>query len=78
MKITFEVCDKCGRIMTDGRNYNIKGYKKGINDGEGFTLCWTCYSEITSVLNDMCLHKGKEKINEFLAEFNKKFEDPSI
>lgn len=72
MKITFDVCERCGRIRNDTNNYKIIAFRNDENDG-GYNLCYACYYKITQLLNDECYRKGDEIIKDFMIQFNKQF-----
>ena len=72
MKLTFYACDKCGKVLRNMRGYSIQAYKGDTEDGK-IVLCYSCYCEITHVLNEMCEGKGFERIKDFQMEYNERF-----
>lgn len=72
MHITFDVCDRCGNILTNNAEYEIRALKNGENDG-GYRLCYNCYLKLTSMLNDECYGKSDLIMKEFIQAFNKRF-----
>ena len=72
MHITFDVCDRCGNILTNKAEYEIRAFKKGENDG-GYRLCYNCYFKLTSMLNDKCFGKSDLIMKEFVKTFNEQF-----
>ena len=72
MHITFDVCDKCGNILTNSTEYEIRAFRKNENDGK-YHLCYDCYLKLTSILNNECFGKSDLIIKEFVKIFNKQF-----
>ena len=72
MHITFDICDRCGNILTNNAEYEIRAFKKGENDG-GYRLCYNCYFKLTSMLNDECFGKSDLIMKEFVKTFNEQF-----
>lgn len=72
MKLTFYACDKCGKVLRNMKRYSIQAYKGDTEDGK-YTLCYSCYCEVCHVLNEMCVHKGFERIKDFQEKYNTEF-----
>lgn len=72
MKLTFYACDKCGKVLRNMRENSIQGFRGDKEDGK-YTLCYSCYCEVTNVLNEMCACKGFERIKNFQMEYNEQF-----
>lgn len=72
MKVTFDVCDRCGNILTNKTGYEIRAFRKNENDG-GYHLCYDCYLKLTSILNNECFGKSDLIMKEFVKTFNKRF-----
>lgn len=72
MKLTFYACDKCGRVLRDSKAYSIQAFQGDKKDGK-YTLCHSCYCEVTNAINKMCCGKGFERIRDFQMEYNEHF-----
>jgi len=72
MKITFDVCERCGKIRNDTKEYKIIAFQNNQNDG-GYNLCYDCYYKMTQLLNNECYRKGDEIMKDFVIQFNKQF-----
>ena len=72
MKITFDVCERCGKIRNDSGDYKIVTFRNNENEG-GYNLCYSCYCKMTELLNDECCKKGHEIMQDFVIKFNKQF-----
>lgn len=72
MKLTFYACDKCGKVLRNSTGYSIQAFHGDKEDGK-YTLCYSCYCEVTHVLNEMCVGKGFERIRDFQMEYNEHF-----
>lgn len=77
MIIKFFCCDRCGQVIEGEKTYSLKAFKSDIPDGS-YTLCKNCYWYLTDKLNKECLNgvqpKGLEIMNDFLKEFNERFD----
>lgn len=72
MKLTFYACDKCGKVLRDSKGYSIQAFQGSKEDGK-YTLCYSCYCEVTDTLNEMCAHKGWDRIRDFQIKYNERF-----
>ena len=72
MKLTFYACDKCGRVLRDSKGYSIQAFQDSEDDGK-YTLCYSCYLEVTDAINEMCAGKGFERIRDFQIKYNEQF-----
>ena len=72
MKITFDVCERCGKIRNDTKEYKIIAFQDNKADG-GYNLCYPCYYKMTQLLNKECYKKGDEIMQDFVMQFNKQF-----
>ena len=72
MKATFEVCDRCSKVLPK-TPYSLVAYNhRGEPDGS-FEVCWPCYKELTDLLNKECHGQARQIMDDFLQEFNKRF-----
>lgn len=72
MKWIFYACDKCGKILRNSESYSIQAFQGNAEDGK-YTLCYSCYSEVTDKINELCMCKGYERIRDFQMKYNEQF-----
>ena len=72
MKLTFYACDKCGKVLRNMKGYSIQAFQGDKEDGK-YTLCRSCYCEVTDAINEMCEQKGFERIRDFQTKYNEQF-----
>ena len=71
MQVKLDICDKCGKILCNDKEYSVKSFLCGLENG-GYRLCYDCWFEICKYIDDKCFYKGGKALDDFIKAYNNK------
>ena len=69
MVVRLDICDKCGKILCNDKEYHVKSFICGRDNG-GYRLCYDCWFEICRYMDDVCFYKGGRILDDFIKDYN--------